>query len=212
MNSLGYLLAFSLCSGSVLAVPIVIGTGNPGNQGTDNVLFNDSSLQHSGVVVEGNFAGEGSGYVINFTSASGNGELLGSGGQAEITGHSGNDPLTDLTFSLAQGATFTKAIFNVDAVNDGFLTITVNYLLASGSPYEELVTIGGSGQNFFNVNADDGAVITSINLLTVDTELDSIRQFRLGGFANAIGVPDGGSTAIMLGLGFLGLVGLRRKV
>jgi hypothetical protein len=193
------------------AVPIIIGTGNPGNIGTDNVLFNDDNLIHQGALIQGNFAGTGAGFLAEFSSASGTGGLQGSGGQAEIEGLFGNDPIRNLTFGLADGATFTKAIFNIDADADGLLSIAVNFLGASGSPYEELVALRDNGQNFFYIEADEGVAITSISLSTDDSGINVAKQFRIGGFANAVGVPDGGATAIMLGMGFLGLVGLCRR-
>ena len=215
MKAIATTVLLSVCSLSITdvnAVQIVIGSGNPGNSGTDNVLFNDPLLAHEGALVQGNFAGEGLGYVAEFTSTSGSGLLRGSGGQAEVEGILGNDPLLNLVFGLADGATFTKAIFNVDATTDGSLSIAVNYFGASGSPYEELVTLNGNGQNFFYVEAEPGVAISSISLTAENTEIDVARQFRLGGFANAIGVPDGGATAIMLGLGFLGLVGYSARL
>lgn len=205
-------LAFALCLSSVplTAIPIVIGSGNPGNLGTDNVLFNDSSLIHEGSVVQGNFSGQGLGYVIEFTSDSGTGKLRGSGGQAKIEGLAGNDPFSELSFGLSGGATFTKAIFNIDSNDDGNLSIAVYFLGASGSPYEELVNLTEGGQNFFNITAGEGNQITAITLRTDDADINVARQFRIGGFANAVGVPDGGSTALMLGFAFFGCTQLSR--
>lgn len=201
----------SLCSAASYAVPIVIGSGNPGNAGTDNVLFNDPSLTRQGALVQGNFADDGLGFVVEFTSESGNGLLQGGGGQAEIEGLVGNDPITSLTFGLADNATFTKAIFNIDADEDGFLTIAVNFLGALGSPYEELVPLTDNGQNFYHVTAGDGAVISSITLSTEDSGINVARQFRLGGFENSSRVPDGGATATLLGFGLLGLMAIRKR-
>ena len=48
------------------ADPIVITTGNPGNENTDNVLFNNGSLVHSGLLVRGDFNGIGAGFIVDF--------------------------------------------------------------------------------------------------------------------------------------------------
>ena len=44
---------------------------NPGKQFTDNVLFNNGALLHSGLLVQGDFNGIGAGVIVDFTSASG---------------------------------------------------------------------------------------------------------------------------------------------
>jgi len=205
-------LPLIFCTLNIGAVPFVIGTGNPGNEGTDNVLFNDDFLIRQGPLIQGNFAGEGAGFLAEFSSGSGTGGLQGAGGQAEIEGLVGNNPIQHLTFGLADGATFTKAIFNIDADSDGMLSIAVNFIGASGSPYEELLSLRDNGQNFFYVEAIEGLAITSITLNTDDSGINVARQFRIGGFANAVGVPDGGATVVLLGLGFLGLVGVSRQM
>src|ERR1043165_1324831 len=48
-----------MASSTAWADPIVITVGNPGNQNTDNVLFNNGSLVHSGLLVQGDFNGSG---------------------------------------------------------------------------------------------------------------------------------------------------------
>ena len=71
------LLAFAalaimmMASSTAWADPIVITTGNPGNQNTDNVLFNNPNLVHSGPLVQGDFNGSGAGFIVDFTSTSG---------------------------------------------------------------------------------------------------------------------------------------------
>jgi hypothetical protein len=74
-----------VASSTAWADPITITTGNPGNQGTDNVLFNNGALLHSGLLVQGDFNGSGTGFIVDFTSASGSGNLGVSGGQAPAT-------------------------------------------------------------------------------------------------------------------------------
>ena len=151
------LVVIALGSATVLADPITITPGNAGGNGTtDNVLFNDGSLSHSGLLVQGNFSGSGSGFIIDFTSSSGNQLLLGSGGQATLTGMAGNDPFTSLTFGL-ENATFTSAILNIDSLGSGNVTFTVNYLNAAGSPSMQVFSVDANGQNFFHIDAGQGA-------------------------------------------------------
>jgi hypothetical protein len=198
------------------AVPNTITSGNPGNAGTDNVLFNDSSLSHSGALVQGNFNGAGAGFIVDFTSASGSHLLSGTGGQATVSGLAGNDPFTSLTFGLEGGATFTKAILNADVVNGAPANATINfnvaYMNAGGSPFAQTFSVTGNGQNFFGIEAAEGAKITSVTFSSANTAFSDANQFRLGGFAAATRVPDGGTTATLLGVGLLALAVFRRKV
>src|ERR1044072_2122005 len=126
----------AVTSATALADPISITVGNPNNQNTDNVLFNNGSLVHSGLVVQGDFNGAGAGFIVDFTSTSGSGNLGVSGGQAVLVGGTGNTPFSNTTVQLENGATFTKLIFNID-VTAGLppptqVQFTVNYTLAGG--------------------------------------------------------------------------------
>ena len=208
MKANQFLVAILLCC-SARASAITITLGNPGNQGTDNVLFNDPSLQHSGTLVQGNFAGMGNGFIVDFTSSSGNHMMMGSGGQSTITGLAGNDPFTSLTFALEGGATFTKAILNPDATVDGHINFTVSYI-QSGIPYTTTFTIDGNGQNFFGIEAGANEQITSVTFDTSDSAFDNASQFRIGGFGIGPAVADGGTTIILLGAALVGLELFRR--
>src|SRR5829696_10536278 len=107
----------ALASSTAWADPITITTGNPGNQNTDNVLFNNANLVHSGLLVQGDFNGAGAGFIVDFTSASGSGLLGVSGGQAVLVGGTGNTPFSNVTVQLENGATFTNLILNIDVTN-----------------------------------------------------------------------------------------------
>lgn len=196
------------------AALITITPGNPGNQGTDNVLFNDPNYPLSGSLVQGTFNGAGAGYIINFTSTSGSGLLQASGGQATILGGPGNEPFTNLTFGLSDGATFTKAILNPDVHNasgDGTINFNVVYLYGAGSPFMQSFSVNGNGSNFFGIEAAPGVGILQVTFATTDTAFIDSSQFRLGGFAPAQKVPDGGTTIALLGTSLLGL-GAARKI
>ncbi len=193
--------------------PTDISTG-VNNDGVSNVLFNDGTLQHSGLFVQGNFSGANSAFVARFTSPSGSGLILGNGGQARIEGGAGNNPFTSLTFGLENNATFTAAVINPDVTNsagDGTINFTVNYLLGDGlGPFTESFSVNSNGQNFFRIDALGDARITTVNFNSTDTTFADSGQVRIGGFAAGTRVPDGGATVVLLGL-VLGGLGAGRR-
>lgn len=211
---------FSLIAGGIglfgaataWSIPITITEGNPGNQGTDNVLYNDGSLQHTGTLIQGNFNGNGAGRIVDFTSSSGSQLLIGLGGQAEISGGSGNDPFTQLSFFLEDGYLFSKAILNVEAIANGNINFSVNYIDAVGTPFNQPFALSSSGNNFFGIQAADGARISSVNISTSDTQFNRLKQVRLGGFTPAQNVPDSGTTFTLLGVSLIGFELLRRAL
>jgi hypothetical protein len=204
-------------SATVLADPITITTGNPNNQNTDNVLFNNGALVHSGLLVQGDFNGSGAGFIVDFTSASGTGNLGVSGGQAVLVGGTGNTPFSNVTVQLENGATFTKLILNIDVTNGlpppTQVQFTVNYTLAGGQVFNQVFSVDTNGQNFFGIEALEGAVINSVTIQGLNgTTFQDINQWRLGGFAPAGEVPEPASL-FLLGSGLIGTAGaLRRRL
>ena len=200
-------------SSTAWADPITITTGNPGNTGTDNVLFNNPALVHAGTVVQGDFNGSGAGFIVDFTSASGNGNLGVSGGQAVLVGGLGNIPLTNVTMQLENNATFTKLILNIDVTNGlqppTTVQFTVNYTLAGGQVFNQVFNVDTNGQNFFGIVAGDGAVINSVTIQGLgNTTFSDINQWRVGGFANEVPEP---ASLFLLGSGLVGVAGAARR-
>src|ERR1044072_3088160 len=157
-----------MASSTAWADPIVITVGNPGNQNTDNLFFNNGSLVHSGLLVQGDFNGSGAGFIVDFTSASGTGNLGVSGGQAVLVGGTGNTPFTNVTVQLHNGAPFKKLILNI-AVTNGLpsptmVQFTVNYTLAGGQVFNQVFSVDTNGENFFGMEAFEGAVNNSVTV------------------------------------------------
>jgi hypothetical protein len=207
----------ALASSTAWADPITITTGNPGNQNTDNVLFNNGSLVHSGTLVQGDFNGAGAGFIVDFTSASGNGNLGVSGGQAVLVGSTGNTPFSNATVQLENNATFTKLILNIDVTNGlqfpTSVQFTVNYTLAGGQVFNQVFTVDTNGQNFFGIQAAEGAVINSVTVQGLNgTTFSDINQWRLGGFSTppTNNVPEPASL-FLLGSGLVGTAGALRR-
>jgi len=195
----------TLVSGTAKA-DIVVVTG-VNNQGTDNVLLNPATnvLTVTGTVGQNNL-------LVNFTSTSGSGLLNANpSGQATVSGGIGNDPLTQLTFGLANNNTFTRAVFNINAATDGSVLIHVEGVNINGGFFEDDFTVDANGQNFFTVTAINGQLITSISLTGINgATFQDVRQVRLGGSDITQTIPEPG-TMLLLGSGLVGIAASVRR-
>jgi hypothetical protein len=215
MLSLAAAVIMMAASSTAWADPITITVGNPNNQGTDNVLFNNATLVHSGLLVQGDFNGAGAGFIVDFTSASNSGNLGVSGGQAVLVGGTGNTPFSNVTVQLENGATFQKLILNIDVTSglaNTSVQFTVNYTLAGGQVFNQIFTVDANGQNFFGIVAAEGAVINSVTIQGLNgTTFGDINQWRLGGFAPAGGEVPEPASLFLLGSGLAGTAGMVRR-
>jgi hypothetical protein len=175
--------------------------------GVDNVLFN-ATTDASGTMVNGTFNSQPT-FFVNFSSTN---QLEVQGGQATLTGLGGGT-FQNLTFELANNATFTKAILNPDATTAGNINFSVTYLTPASLLFNTTFSLNANGQNFFTILAGDGELIRSVTFSSTDSAFADSGQFRIGGLANATtsNVPDGGVTVAFLGLA-LGLLGTARRI
>jgi hypothetical protein len=193
-----FVSAAALSFASAAQADIVVNT-QVLNDGTDNVLLNTATNVSTvtGTVGPNNL-------VVEFTSTGG---LLSapSNGQARVTGGTGNNPFTQLGFEFANGETFTRSVFNINAGHDGQVVIHVEGIGIDGGFFQNNYTVDANGENFFTVTSINGQLMTEISLTAINgANFEDLRQIRIGGFANVGAVPEPTTWAMML-LGFAGV-------
>lgn len=173
--------AVVMCAGVQSArADIIFYAKDPGAlQPAENLLFNDPSLALTGLTVQG---------ITNTTASvfdmTGLESLVGSGGQANVTGQDGtftyllfeaHDPTTlftefeaNLTVFKASGPTPTG-------------TVTVRATDSLGNVTTNAYNVG-AGQNFFSLLATDPDLLRSIEV-TSSVDLADMEQIRVGGLS-----------------------------
>ena len=204
-------LAIVLFAPSLSRADLSITLGNNPQPGEENVLLNTGT---TGNTVLGTL--NQSGFLVNFTSTQVLTEPSNGQARIEATNNSSQVPVTDISFSLANG-TFTDAIFNpfiggiIGSPGDATITVVGKDAMANPETFTGTFSLG-NGQNFFTVVASNGEVIDSISLSAISGfGFTDLRQVRISG-ATIPSVPDTGTTLSLLGASVLALALLRRKL
>ncbi len=211
LTLLAMAIAAFVALGTSTAFAVTIGNGfvqvtdSGGGTGV-NVLYNPNETGNSVNAT----INTGPGYMATFTSPS---TITTSGGQASLQPVVGQT-LRDLSFSLTGGNTFTTLILNPDVVNGqdgGIITFFLTYQMPMGTFNTAMFSLNANGQNFFTVEAINGAVLTTVRW-TSTVDIADANQYRIDGINDpSQTVPEGGATLMLLGAS-LGALAIGRRI
>jgi hypothetical protein len=149
--------------------------------------------------------------VVNFTSGT---QLLTapSNGQARIeaTNNGSQVALSDVSFSLANTASFTDAVFNMfvgGTIGAAGGTATITAFTNDGK--FNFQTTLGNGENFLTVTTSGGELLTDIDI-SADIGFTDLRQVRISGATAA--VPEPSTIALILGSLTIAPTLIRRRI
>ena len=181
--------------------------GNNPQPGEVNVLLSNGT---TGNTVQGTT--NMSGFAVNFISTQTITEPSSGQARIEATNNGSQVGLTNVNFSLANGGTFTDAIFSMSiggtvGASGGTATITA---VTNDGTFTFMQAIG-NGSNFLTITTSGGETINSVGI-SYANGLTDLEQVRISGAAARATVPETGATVSLLGLGLAGLGIFRRKL
>ena len=195
----GVLLSFVVTSAGadIIFDPTPSGTGN-------NVVFNLQPPNQSGTSIFGNI-NDPANTLVQVTSA----QVLISPSQGQARIESVPDGVLNNLVTTILGFFFDEAVFNLDATADG--TANISAFDQFGDQFDFMLSLSGSGQNFFTLTTAGGELISSV-VFTTTVGLEDVAQIRFGGTVPVPGpIVGAGLPGVLAAGGWLALLARRRR-